>query len=299
MQCYSIAVMEDRSTPLFRLLGDIKGKLDELVNATSEYQRAEAAQREVDAKSESERVVRLPIEITSHYEAEERERGERNRRDRIKLYLDIAGAGTAIVLVIVTGITLWVFAKQLTQMRKATKAASDAAAAAQQANSDAANRFREDERPYIWFTVNGTSSPVFITNQGSNPPTGQVLWEWHYTDYGKTPAYGIQWVHEEIKVGNRRSEIKLDRPYRIGSGTPLPPGKDDFAAVPSNPISPDEWTKLLSVDRSIQVRARVDYVDSSGVLYETGFCMSRLASGATEYCDQSSENYIKEFLKPD
>jgi hypothetical protein len=188
---------------------------------------------------------------------------------------------------------------QLREMRKATVAATTASAAADKANIDAETRFREDERPYVWFTPTGPGAPVFVQNKGSNPPTGQVAWEWHYTDYGKTPAYGIQWVYEEIKIGNRRPEIKLNRSYRVGVGTPLPPGKDDFAAVPSDPISPDEWPKLLSTDRSIQVRARVDYVSSDGTLYESGFCIARLASGATEYCSQQpNENYIKKLPQP-
>jgi hypothetical protein len=181
-------------------------------------------------------------------------------------------------------------------MRKATKAATDAAKAAQAANTDAENRFREDERPYIWFTAAGNGTPEFHPTPNTNPPTGQVVWSWHYTDYGKTPAYGLQFIREEIKVGDRPFKIMFERAYRPGIGTVIPPGKDDFATIPSSPIAQEDFNRLLQIDRSIAIRGRVDYADAGGALYETGFCQSRLTSGATEYCEE--DNYIKALSKP-
>lgn len=161
---------------------------------------------------------------------------------------------------------------QLHEMRKATKAATDAVEAAQQANTDARERFREDERPYIWFTVMGNGTPEFRLIPNANPPIGQIVWSWHYTDYGKTPAYGIQFVREEIKIGGRPFKIMYQQAYRPGIGTLTPPGKDDFASIPSDSgITPQEFARLLQIDRSILIRVRMDYADASGAIYETAF----------------------------
>jgi hypothetical protein len=275
-----------------RLLGavqDLKEAIQEQTKAVSDA--TETAKTKDGVSPE----VPLQAEVNLPQGVEIRKRAGDAQEDRQYQNRTLLVAWLTLIAIVVYA---YISYRQLSEMRKATEAATGALKTAQQANIDAENRFLEDERPYVWFTASGTNGPEFVLNPGSNPSTGQVFWQWHYTNYGKTPAYGIQWVHEEIKVGNGRSEVKLDRPYHFGSGTPLPPGKDDIAGIPSAPISPDEWPKLVLVDHSIQIKGRVDYVDSGGVLYESGFCMARLATGAAEYCDQSNENYIKKLPKP-
>jgi hypothetical protein len=224
-------------------------------------------------------------------------REETCRLARKQFHVSIA---TLVILAIYT----LAAAYQACEMRKATEAsqksadaATKAAGTAQQANNDAENRFRMDERPYVWFTATGTGAPEFIPTPNTNPPTGQIVWSWHYTDYGKTPAYGIQFVREEIRIGKNPFKVMLQRPYRYGVGTPVPPGKDDFATILSEPgFSQAGYAQLLSIDRSISIRVRADYVDAGGSLYETGFCLSRLANSVLEYCED--DNYIKKLSDP-
>jgi hypothetical protein len=184
--------------------------------------------------------------------------------------------------------------------KKQTKAATDAASTAQNALNQARDQFQQDQRPYIWFTNNGVGSPQFHTTPNTNPTTGHIVWDWHYTNYGKSPAYGIQHIDHYIKIGDApfvRSYKLPERRYRPEFGYLIPPGKDDFSTIVSRPeITPEEYARLLRIDRGIAIKAHIRYLDGSGTLYETGLCESRLATGAIGYCDQ--DNYVRELPKP-
>jgi hypothetical protein len=94
-----------------------------------------------------------------------------------------------------------------------------------------------------------------------------------------------------IKVG--------DKPFTLaygakgwGVGAPLPPTKDDFATVVSEPGSGrDEFTRLLGINESVSIRGVIQYSDSYDGQYETGFCLDRLPTGAIMNCREG--NYIK------
>lgn len=112
--------MGDRTTPFLRLLGDIKQVLDRLVEAITEYQQANQAKEKEKLDTEVKAVVRLPVEITKYYESEERERPKTSNRDKIRMYLEIAGVAAAVGLAVITLCTLRVFNEQLVEMRKQT-----------------------------------------------------------------------------------------------------------------------------------------------------------------------------------
>lgn len=170
--------MEDRSTPIFRLLGDIKSKLYQLVEAITEYQKAETAQREIKVDTESQRVVRLPIEVEAYYEAEQRDRPVKSRREVIKMRLEFAGLGVAVVLAIITGITLYVFVKQLSEMRKATVAATRSA-------DTASESMRVGQRAYLVFHHVALNKP---------PEVGQPLEATvELLNSGQTPAIDVSY----------------------------------------------------------------------------------------------------------
>ena len=272
-----------------RDLAALKQKLEAIEKTLGEFRdvaRSTLERQQEISKEEIRVLVRSP-------EATERQRATDHRKNLFAQRAIAAGTWAAFLA---ASVYAGIAAHQLSEMKKSTTAATAAVLAAQQANSDARDRFEEDERPYIWFNATGTGAPEFIQTPNSSPSTGQVVWSWHYTDYGRTPAYGVQWVFEEIKIGNRPFKVMLQRPYgHIGSVTP--PGKDDFATIPSKPgLTQEEFNHLLQVDHAISIRAHVDYVDAEGAVYETGFCMSRLSGGAIEYCDEG--NYIKELSKP-
>lgn len=184
------------------------------------------------------------------------------------------------------------------EIAKQTPKIAEAAGAASQANIDARERFREDERPYIWFTNTGLGGPQYFPNPNTNPPTGQVYWPYHYTDYGKTPAYGV--------ITRRFIQLGKDKPWREsfttkdtppppskGKGPPIPPGHDVYNSVISYPgeVTPDDYAKLLKTDNAIRIRIVINYTDAYGGQYESGMCVGKLALGDIQYCP--NWNYIK------
>jgi len=277
--------MDLRFAAITERLADIQNALNNLVGAVTELRESGERQGEKVLRTELTAVVRLPDEVTEYCKDERISRPTVDRRERTRIRLEVMGLIIAGALAIITLFTLVIFKNQLTEMQKATKAAVDAATAAQQANRDAESRFKEDSRPYIWFTATGNGSPEFI------PQTNQIVWSFHYTDYGRTPAYGIQFVQEQIKVGDKPLKTMYRKEYNAGIGTVVPPGKDDFATMASDPgINPQEFSRLLTLDHSILIKVRIDYTDAGGAIYESGFCQDRLATGATEYCKEG--NYI-------
>lgn len=117
-------------TPLLDLLADLNDTLKNLAKTIESYSISESRQREEKAKAESQAEVRLPVEITKYYETEQRERPKTAKRENKKICIEIAGIIIAGVLAALTGTTLIIYAFQLVQMRKATKATEQAAYAA-------------------------------------------------------------------------------------------------------------------------------------------------------------------------
>ena len=66
----------------------------------------------------------------------------------------------------------------------------------------------------------------------------------------------------------------------------MPPGKDDFDTIPSEAITKERAADLLNTDHGVSIRAVIDYTDAYGGVYETEFCLSRLKSGAINYCKE-------------
>jgi hypothetical protein len=184
---------------------------------------------------------------------------------------------------------------QLPELQKSTKAAQDAAKYAQDALRQAREQFRQDERPYVWITNGGIGEPEFILDKnksGETRTTGQIVWTVHYTNYGKSPAYDLT-SDKFISVGAERPFLASFGSPKVksGKGTPIPPNKDDFGTVVSEPgITPEQYKRLLGTDNAIRIRVQMQYTDAYGGLYETEICLGRLVSGAIQYCEGS---YIK------
>jgi hypothetical protein len=185
---------------------------------------------------------------------------------------------------------------QWKEMKRGADAAHDSAIAAQNAISQAHSQFQQDARPYIWLTNTGMGNPEYFWPENmpkADPKThGQIIWTYHFTDYGKTPAYNVVTVSRRIKVG-KNSKFKNSYGFKIGKGTggPIPPGKDDFNTAVSDPgLSRQEFDQLINVDEGISIEVVIRYTDAEGAKYETGMCFTKQALGSIQYCDTG--NYI-------
>jgi hypothetical protein len=190
-----------------------------------------------------------------------------------KTWLEVAALMVVIVYTIYS-------AKQVAETRAANRIAEQSL---QQARED----FWDEQRPYVWLT-SATPPPDFIRNK-KDPSVGQIVWSYHFTNYGKAPALGIHF-QQFMRLG--------DGPFKPSYGesgesigSPLPPGKDDFDTIASDPgITPAQVSRLLDTS-GISIKVVFKYTDATARKYETGFCLNRLNLGAVGYCRDG--NYIK------
>jgi hypothetical protein len=224
----------------------------------------------------------------------------KDRYDKIKFWVEIFGILFLIAYTYetyrtnnLTQCALNISKQQFTESQRVSK---EQFAQAQDAS---ARQFRAEERPYIWLTATGIGGPEYF--YPSLPPTmkldpkkvGQVTWSYHYTDYGKTPAYNVRTTAKLIKIGTRG---RFQPSYRLtphpGQGIPIPPGSDNFDTVVSAPpISADTFKHLIETDHAISIKITIEYTDAYGGRYETGMCFTRLKLNASEFCEEG--NYIK------
>jgi hypothetical protein len=137
--------------------------------------------------------------------------------------------------------------------------------------------FIVDQRPYVSLT-NNLGSPTAVS-----APDGKVvvIWTWHFTNYGKTPANHVTYSHF-MRLGNGAFEIS-NGSKGTAVGGPVPPTKDDFATVISEEIEPVDFTRYFAADKGISIAGTIDYFDAHGRSYETTFCVAKLSSGAIAY----------------
>jgi hypothetical protein len=151
--------------------------------------------------------------------------------------------------------------------------------------------FQADQRPYIYLASNNLGEPTFYPNKNTQG-TGQVIWTYHYTNYGKTPALNVKRKHY-VKVGSKNFEISFQEP-EVKYGVLIPPNMDTFNTVVSSPgISQDEFSKLVASDQAIEIAGEITYSDASGGNYVTNFCIARLSGGAILFCQDMGGNQMK------
>jgi hypothetical protein len=111
----------ERTLPLVRILGEVKKSLDRLVETISESQQSKSAQGKPETQTESKTVVRLPVEVTEYYRSAQSDRPKQNRRDRLRLRLEIIGVILASAIAVSTLCSLFIFNGQLKEMQRATE----------------------------------------------------------------------------------------------------------------------------------------------------------------------------------
>jgi hypothetical protein len=275
-----------------RAIAQIQKTLQTLVESIDEQQQTERAR---DEQKPVHADVGLPIEISEYYRSEQTERPEKNFRERLRMSLEIAGVILAAALALLTLFTLRVFRKQLWEAQNQTavfrqqadQAKQDAAAqlsVAKDALTAEQERFVNEQRPYVW---SGITEP----NQPAMAPDQPVYWNWHYTNYGKTPAVGAAGREQVIWGTHARSQLKktfFDPIHKPSdkSGVVIPPNKDMYSSahtINNNPTAADiQWIKANN--SGVMMIAYWEYFDTSGNLYKSTICLERLASGAVADC---------------
>jgi hypothetical protein len=201
----------------------------------------------------------------------------------------LAVATLLLVIVAVAQAVIAVVQAHILQTTDASnRKSADAAAKSARAAETALQLTKQEQRPIIWLT-NDVGTPDFILDKPPSDPTaGQILWKWHYTNYGKTPALHVSFHHFMV-IENKREESFGDHPEG-NTGAPLPPGKDDFSSVVSRPgIKPEQFMQLVKTDQAIGIEGEITYQDASGVPYQTTFCLRHLVSDAILYCPKGND----------
>jgi hypothetical protein len=111
----------------------------------------------------------------------------------------------------------WILATTDVSTRKAADAAVKSATTAETALNTARENFRAEQRPIIWLT-NNLGSPQYV-NLTNNPGGGQITWQWHFTNYGKSPALHLAF-HQLIKIGDKIEEGHGHKGPSVGAPSP-------------------------------------------------------------------------------
>jgi hypothetical protein len=117
---------------------------------------------------------------------------------------------------------------------------------------------------------------------------GQIIWDWHMTNYGRTPANNVTFT-QEMKLGDGNFVLCYGE-HRRDVGSPQAPGGDEFDSVISAPMKSDDVKKLLTMNDGISIRITIWYSDAGGSSYKSGICLTRTNAGAIGYCKEG--NYI-------
>jgi hypothetical protein len=153
---------------------------------------------------------------------------------------------------------------------------------AQKAVNLTQENFAIDQRPYIWINNN-------LELPGYFEFLKKIVWSFHFTNYGKTPANNVL-LKVKMSVGGTQYPI-LEAHPRPPRGNPLPPNKDDFnTAVSDAQFTRDEFQRVFGVDFGIGISGLILYQGASDAWYESRFCLAHLATGAilhdnlNDYC---------------
>jgi hypothetical protein len=189
-------------------------KIQQSIDAIAEQNRTAQRDQHVKVQVDPGVNVGLPIEVTEYYRAEQSERGERNSRDKSRLWLERIGLVTAIALVAFTLKTFLVLRGQLQEMgrqtailrKQADQAAIDASEArgqTEQQISMARDQFRIDQR--AWVGMQAVTGNVVPTDNGVTVNTQIQI-----KNTGKTPAVkmDVRWVN--LRRGPKEKILDYD-----------------------------------------------------------------------------------------
>jgi hypothetical protein len=187
------------------------------------------------------------------------------------------------------------------QAQGAIDAANRSAGAAEEANTEAKNRFIVDQRPYVW-----TTDPDLTRHpEGGEPGPrfkigSKVWWQIYYQNYGKTPAIGVNQRHQ-LEFGPnalqklRRSKVSPVHTNGDHSGSILAPGQVMFMTATSKREATAKDYQFIVLDNttahpryrenSMAVLVHFEYFDAYGSSYDSYVCEIVQPSGVLGACD--------------
>jgi hypothetical protein len=258
-----------------KLLDSLSVDLHHIKNAIQAIDKnARANQQKEQSKIE---VVALLHEPEGAEAKRKAEYNRTQRRDRVRLLVEWL-TFFAVVFYGYMAVRQWreqISARHQTQ--HVLEAAQGSVVAAQQANTDAMSRFREDQRPYIWQIstlekLNTKGSIGFEQPSATEPMTASVV----YQNYGRSPAITTRYAGD-VRVSNDPVKRLRAKQWRRLS-TVVPPGRTDVISVDSEGSEKATAQEITAVNdpRGAPVVAaaliRIQYRDVSGHLYESDMC---------------------------
>jgi len=284
---------ELQRTLIDRLLNELRS-LNATLLGVQEDIRAIRNQQET-ANQQQQEEKQQPHVLKADLQVPEAIQREKHTSEKRHFTVQAIIAGSTFLAFLAAAIYAGINYKMLRQMRESTKAALQAADAAQKALTQARKQFRQDQRPYIWLSDILKGPTLFVPPGSQVLEGGYVTWEWHYTNYGNSPAYDIHF-DGTVLIGNHATSRGKHVFEPSQMAPPLPPGKDDFSTAIYNKrkVTIQEFQQLMSADGFIVVFGHFDYTDAfKDEKYETGFCFMHLRTGAVRWCPNPEENYIK------
>jgi hypothetical protein len=236
---------------------------------------------------------RIRTEVELLPKQEERYYAEQGKTYRLQGLTLIISFITLLVLAAYTYLTYG----QWREAGRSAKAALDAARTAQSSLEDARGNFRKDQRPYIWLSGQVRDfKPGFFTEPFADPTFGYVVWPFHYTNYGRSPAYRVRYTAYVHILGVRPPDTKVSPMFdALKSGPPVPPNIDGIVEARSKTQIEEMAFQYMGTKggRELIMFAVFKYADSigGGSEYETGICLQQMRFHQIEYCDCC--NYIK------
>jgi hypothetical protein len=257
--------MQRPKTPIQKALE----KIQEHIETIAKYCEAKENKKQEELDRTAKVEVRLPVEVSAYYEAENGERRIQNRRDTVRFWLEVGGLSVAVILVCLTLGTLRVFQGQLQEMQKQTKATD--------------RNFRRDERSWV-----GLDVPVTLDAIAVQAP--RVVIKGHYSvkNFGHGPAtkinsqYGMFVDPTDKTVAENESQGACDGPIDFATGTvpvagglkqPPPLGYTLFPNQGHDELI--DYTATTDYLNPLRFVGCIAYVDQFKVLHWTRFCMER------------------------
>ena len=283
--------------------------LTELLHSLQQHTEAiRKANERRDNKHEPQQpplVVRAELYVPEDVEKDRRSHEERQHRLQVWIVIGTWAAFIAGSIYAYVAVRQWrEMISTRHQTQHAIEAANRAAKAAEDANADASEHFRQDERPYVSLNLalgppagqqqtpsnTGSLISLDLLPDTDNHPTGRVIWSIHYKNYGKSPALNIR-ITKQVEVGPDAFKKVHWISSETSSGPMVAASEDGFVSAYSGVLPQKEIVASLAKDIQVVIFGHIDYEGLDGTSYWTEFCLFRLATQATAFCP--SHNLMK------
>jgi hypothetical protein len=146
-----------------------------------------------------------------------------------------------------------------------------------------------DEQPNVWITDN-LGLPQFRSSDGI---TGQIVWSWNYTNFGKGKPINLA-VEHFMRLGATAPFKHSFGATKAGYGGEIPTNKTSFATTISGVIEKTQFDQLMATDFGISVLIEFSYSDAVEKPIKSAVCMARLITGAVAILDPRDCEKYKE-----